>query len=121
MAINEDYRQFEIVQELEAQARMLAHSTRTIPNPPDSYDLLGELGASLRTLEQVARQMGQWHSEVIDGEHYQGEDERGDGATGTIAAAAALDRAAAALDAASTAVNAAHSANGVVRWVGTER
>jgi len=119
MAINEDYRQLEIVQELEAQARTLVHSTRTVPNPPDSYDMLAELGAALSALEQVARQLGRWHREVIDGDHYQGEDERGDGATGTIEAAAALDRAATALHAASAAVSDAHSANGVVRWIGT--
>src|SRR5690625_4671046 len=119
MAINEQYRQLEIVQELEAQARALAHSTRAIPNPPDSYDMLAELGAALSAIEQVAQQIGWWHREVVDGEHYQGEDERGDGATSTIAAAAALDRAAAALHAASTAVSDAHSANGVVRWIGT--
>ncbi|HOV99897.1 MAG TPA: hypothetical protein PLY19_00350, partial [Rhodoglobus sp.] len=55
-------------------------------------------------------------SAVVDCQHYAGEDNRGDGATGTVTAAAELHRAAAALGAASEALRAAHSANGVVRW-----
>lgn len=46
---------------------------------------------------------------------------RGDGATGTVTAAANLEQAATALDAASAALEAAHSANGVVRWFETEK
>jgi len=120
MTIIEENRQLETVQALEEHARTLAHFTRTVPNPPDSYDMLAELGSALSALEQVVRQIGTWHRRAVDGAHYEGEDERGDGATGTIAAAAALDRAATALNAASIAVNQAHSANGLVRWISTE-
>lgn len=87
-----------------------------VPAPFDSYTLLGELTATVDDLEQVCRQLGAWHSNVVDGKHYAGEDARGDGVTGTVTAAAELERAAAALDATSAALRAAHSANGVVRW-----
>lgn len=55
------------------------------------------------------------------GTHYEGEDDRGDGATGTVTAAAGLRQAATALSEATQALMAAHSANGVVRWYDTPR
>lgn len=119
MAINEEHRQVEVARDLSAQARTLAHSTRNVPAPSDSYTLLGELTATIDDLEQVCRQLGAWHTRAVDGKHYAGEDARGDGATGTVTAAAELTRAAAALTEASSAVRAAHSANGVVRWFDT--
>lgn len=119
MAINEEHRQVEVASELEELARTLAHSTRNVPVPSDSYRLLGELRATVDDLEQVCRQLGGWHGRVVDGTHYAGEDDRGDGATGTITAAAELEVAAAALSRASTALGAAHFANGVVRWFDT--
>lgn len=116
MAINEQYRQLEVATALEGQARTLAHSTRDVPSPPESYDMLGELRSTLDLLEQVTRQLAAWHKRAIDGQHYAGEDETGDGGTATIVAAAALEQAAAAIAAASAAMNTAHSANGKVRW-----
>ena len=47
MAINEEQRQLEIAAEVEELARALAHSTRDLPHPRDSYRLLGELGATI--------------------------------------------------------------------------
>lgn len=76
---------------------------------------------TIADLEQVCRQLAEWHRRVVDGTHYEGEDSRGDGATGTVTAAANLEQAATALDAASAALEAAHSANGVVRWFETEK
>lgn len=119
MAVNEQHRQVEIAQELSDNARTLAHSTRDVPAPSASYTLLGELASTVDDLEQVCRQLSSWHARVVDGTHYEGEDERGDGGTGTVAAAAELERAAAALNEASAALREAHSANGVVRWFGT--
>ena len=116
MTVNEQHRQIEVARDLSAHARTLAHSTRDVPSPFDSYTLLGELTSAVDDLEQVCRQLGTWHASVVDGKHYAGEDERGDGATGTVIAAAELERAAAALGSASAALRAAHSANGVVRW-----
>lgn len=119
MAENEEHRQVEVARDLSAQARTLAHSTRDIPAPSDSYILLGDLVATIDDLEQVCRQLAAWHSRVVDGLHYAGEDNRGDGATGTVTTAAELQRAAAALNTASEALRTAHSANGVVRWFDT--
>ena len=116
MARNEEERQVEVIEALETKARTLAHSTRDVPNPPDSYTLLAELAATLSHLQQVCDQLGAWHRRVVDGVEYEGEDDRGDGVTGTIAAATALDQAAKALRTAGAAVGSAHTANGVVRW-----
>ena len=116
MTVNEQHRQIEVARDLSAHARTLAHSTRDVPTPFDSYTLLGELTSAVDDLEQVCRQLGTWHASVVDGKHYAGEDERGDGATGTVTAAAELERASAALGSASAALRAAHSANGVVCW-----
>lgn len=116
MAVNDETRQIQIAAEMQEHARTLAHSTRRVLVPSDSYRLVGELRATVDDLEQVCRQLGEWHTNVVDGEHYQGEDERGDGGTGTVAAAAGLDRAATALAAASAALSEAHSANGAIRW-----
>ena len=116
MAVNEEGHQVEVASELAESARTLAHSTRNVPVPSHSYSLLGELRATVDSLEQVCRQLSAWHADVVDGVHYEGEDNRGDGATGTVTAAADLEHAAAALDAASVALGQAHTANGVVRW-----
>lgn len=116
MAINEQGRQLKVAREAEEQLRTLAHSTRDVPHPIDSYSMLGELTASADHMEQVCRQLAAWHERVVDGTHYDGEDERPDGASRTVMTAAELHRAAAAFDAASTALREAHAANGVVRW-----
>ena len=117
--INEEHKQVEVARELEALAKTLAHSTRDIPTPSDSYALLAELATTIESIEQGCRQIAARQERAFDGTHYFGEDERGDGGTGTVTAADELRRAAAALDVASTAVRAAQSANGVVRWVDT--
>jgi len=116
MAVNEEQRQRAVAVELAEVARTLAHSTRDVPAPSESYSMLGELTATLADLEQVCLQLAAWHERVIDGVHYEGEDSRGDGATGTVTAAAELERAATALASAEAALRQAHSANGVVRW-----
>lgn len=118
MVTNQQDRQVEIAGELEEAARTLAHSTRTVPSPFDSYRLLGELAATVDHLEQTCTQLAAWHRGVVDRQHYVGEDNRGDGATGTITAAAELDAAVEALARAADALRAAHAANGVVRWIG---
>lgn len=96
MAENEDYRQNQVAREVEQNARTLAHSTRDVPTPSDSYALLGESGATVDHLEQVCR----WHAAAQEPEYFEGEDARGDG-TGTATAAAELDSASAALATAS--------------------
>lgn len=118
MTVNAEHRQVELAAEAEAATRSLAHSTRDVPNPIDSYRLLSELGPTVDHLQQVSRQLAAWHRHVVDGQEYRGEDESGDGVTGTLEAAEQLEAAATALQQAGDALRAAHSANGVVRWVG---
>ena len=43
MAVNDEGRQIEIADELAEVARTLAHSTRAVPRPSDSYELLASL------------------------------------------------------------------------------
>lgn len=114
MAINEEQRQLEIAAEVEELARALAHSTRDVPHPRDSYRLLGELGATIDHLAQVIDQLGKWHSRTEDGTHYDGED--GDGTGSARAAGDELTAAANMLRLASSHVHRAHGHNGVVRW-----
>lgn len=66
MVTNEEAGQVRIAGELEERARMLAHSTRSVPVPSDSYFLLGELRATVDDLEQVCRQLGAWHAPARD-------------------------------------------------------
>lgn len=85
MAINEETRQLDIAGELEATARTLAHSTRAVPKPSDSYRLLGELSATADHLAQLAT----WHAATQDGTHYDGEDEGSNGSPQLAAASCA--------------------------------
>lgn len=114
MAINEEGRQLEIAREAEELLRTLAHSTRDVPNPRDSYSMLGELGSIIDHVAQVCDQLASWHSRVEDGKHFEGED--GGRSGSPLAAAAELNAAADALKLAANQVNGAHSHNSVVRW-----
>lgn len=113
--MNDESRQTEVAGEVEAAARQLAHSTRSVPNPPDSCQLVGSLGASASHLAQVAEQLARWHDHVSEGVEHDGEDEQGNG-TGVRVAAEALHQAAAALKNAAAHIYTAHSASSVVRW-----
>ena len=108
MAMNEEHRQVEVAEETAAKARTLAHSTRNVPIPLDSYQLLAELVDTLSSLEQVCRQLGAWHTRAAS-----------DGITEGQAAATAADelnRSAAALDEARERISAAWAANGSLHW-----
>ena len=72
--------------------------------PTESFSMLGELTATLADLEQICRQLAAWHERVINGLQHEGEDSRGDGATGIVTAAAELERVATALASAETAL-----------------
>ena len=120
MSVNEEGRQREIADELAEVARTLAHSTRTVPHPSDSYELLASLRSAQDSLTQVYTQLAAWHGAAVDGTHYNGEDGHGIPglpAAGTFGQATALlnmaaDSAAKAADL----VDKAQSANAVVRW-----
>lgn len=114
MAINEEQRQLEVAREAEELLRNLAHSTRDVPNPQDSYPMLGELGAIIAHLAQVTNQLASWHNRAEDGTHYEGED--GDSTGSARAAAVELTTAVSALNLAANHVGRAHTRNGVVRW-----
>lgn len=110
MAINEQGQQLDVAREAEELLRTLAHSTRDVPNPRDSYSMLGELGAIIDHVAQVCDQFASWHNRVEDGTHYEGEE------GSARAAAVELTTAAGALRLASNHVGHAHSHNAVVRW-----
>lgn len=117
MAINQEGRQIEIANELVEAARTLAHSTRTIPNPSDSYELLGALVAAQEALAQVYAQVSHWHGKAVAGTHYNGVD--GPNVSDTTApahVAQLLAGAAASATRAANQVSEAHSINGVIRW-----
>lgn len=118
MAINQQHRQAQLVTELAEATRTLAQSTRDVSNPANSYAMLGDLANTIDGLEQVCHQLGAWHARVVNGTHYNGEDDH-DGTPGVTVAAAQLERAAASLDIASRAIRAAHSGNAYIRWHNT--
>jgi hypothetical protein len=120
MSVNEEGRQIEIADELVEVARTLAHSTRTVPHPSNSYELLASLRSAQESLAQVYAQLAAWHEAAVDGTHYNGEDGHGIpgipavGASGQ--APALLNMAAASATKAADLVSKAQSANAVVRW-----
>lgn len=116
MSINEAYRQAEVAAEVEEAARTLAHSTRAVPNPADSYDMLGEMARTTDHLEQVAQQLARWHASAFEDGRIHPDSEVHAARANTHLAAEALTRAAEALGSAAAELRAAHSANGAVRW-----
>lgn len=117
MVVNEETRQVGIAAEVEELTRTLAHSTRAVPKPSESYPLLRELSATADHLAQVLAQLANWHAAVQDGTHYDGEDEGQVG--GPQRAAAELTRAAREMKAAADDISLAHVSNSFVRWYET--
>jgi hypothetical protein len=99
MADNDELGQVHTAEKLEAAARDLVRLTREVLRPSDSHALLGNLTTAQESLAQVYVQLAEWHSQVVQGVHYAGEEES---ARSGKAAAEALNR--------------AHSANGLARW-----
>lgn len=114
MAINEEERQLEVAREVEELTRTLAHSTREVPHPNDSYNMLGELGSIIDHVTQVCNQLAAWHRRVEDGTHYDGEE--GGRLDSAHDVANDLTTAAGALRLASNHIHHAHARNGVIRW-----
>ena len=103
--------------ELADIARILAHAARAIERPYDSYLLLGCLTATQRSLGQVYDQLATWHSNVVDGVEYNGEDGCAAGcAPGVARAELGLRDAAQFAGIVEDAHMQAHNANSVVRW-----
>ncbi len=95
--------------------RGLAHATRVFENPADTYAVLGDLLAGVRSLRQVLDQLATAHVTHRVRAH----DDSGDqaaGATSALATTAELQQAAALVDAVHDRVDAAMSASGRIAW-----
>lgn len=95
--------------------RGLAHATRILDDPTDTYSVLGDLLAGLRSLRQVVDQLATAHLTHRVRAH----DDDGDqtaGATCALAATAELQQAVALLDGVHYRVDAALSQSGRIAW-----
>ena len=95
--------------------RALAHASRTFADPEDTYQMVGELLGTLRSLEQVLEQVAAAHvlhqdkAFLDNGDHEAGVDE-------AWAAANALRRAAELVQSAETAVDQASQHSSYIAW-----
>ncbi|MBM7828002.1 MULTISPECIES: hypothetical protein [Micrococcales] len=95
--------------------RGLAHATRTFADPADTYAVLGDLLAGVRSLRQVLDQLAAAHI----GGRSRAHDDAGNqtaGATAALAAADELHQAGTLLDAVHDRVDAAMSQSGRIAW-----
>ena len=95
--------------------RGLAHASRAFEDPADTYAVLGDLLAGVRSLRQVLDQLATAHFTNRVRAH----DDAGDqtaGATYALAATAELQQAAALLDGVHDRVDAALGASGRIAW-----
>ena len=67
--------------------RCLAHATRTFDEPSQTYDVIGDLLGSIRSLQQVLEQVGAAHLDHRD----RARSEAGDRAVGAVHASRAAD------------------------------
>ena len=95
--------------------RGLAHATQSIPEPGESYAVLGSLHAGLASLRQAVDQLADLHDRHAPIAATSGPGELGRAVAAEIAAAE-LREAAAFLDRASGRVSAAWSHNGRIVW-----
>ena len=95
--------------------RALAHASRAFADPADTYQVVGELLGTLRSLEQVLEQLAAAHvlhqdkAFLDNGDHEAGVDE-------AWAAANALRRAAELVQSAETAVDQASQHSSYIAW-----
>ena len=95
--------------------RGLAHATRVFEDPADTYAVLGDLLAGVRSLAQAVNQLATAHVTHRVRAH----DDAGDqaaGATNALTATTELQQAAALLDAVHDRVDAAMAASGRIAW-----
>ncbi|GAA2963285.1 aminotransferase class IV [Microbacterium schleiferi] len=101
--------------EVSEALRGLAHASRVFEDPADTYAVLGDLLAGVRSLRQVLDQLATAHVTHRVRAH----DDAGDqaaGATNALTATAELQQAAALLDAVHDRVDAAMAASGRIAW-----
>lgn len=95
--------------------RALAHASRAFRDPADTYQVVGELLGTLRSLEQVLEQVAAAH--VRDqGRAFLDNGDRSGGLIEADSAARALRRAAAAIGQAERAVDVASQRSGRIAW-----
>ena len=101
--------------ETRQRVRALAHASRAFADPEDTYQMVGELLGTLRSLEQVLEQVAAAHvlhqdkAFLDNGDHEAGVDE-------AWAAANALRRAAELVQSAETAVDQASQHSSYIAW-----
>lgn len=101
--------------EASAALRGLAHATRTFDNPAETYPVLGELLAGVRSLRQVLDQLATAHINGRSRAHNDAGSQPA-GATAALAAADELHQAGTLLDAVHDRVDAAMSHSGRIAW-----
>lgn len=99
---------------LSEAARELAHTTRGLDRPSDSYIVLGNLTSGTRSMQQSIQQLAQWHRTTQPDVHYSGGHD--ESTTGVLAAATALEEAMELAEELEKALSRAHNANGAIRW-----
>lgn len=95
--------------------RGLAHASRVFEDPADTYAVLGDLLAGVRSLRQALDQLATAHVTNRVRAHDDAEDQTA-GATDALAATAELQQAAALLDGVYDRVDAAMAASGRIAW-----
>jgi hypothetical protein len=101
-------------QRMAEAARQLAHGTRDLENPSDSYAVLSNLVDTQRFIEQVLRQLAEWHRATAADRHYAASHD--ESTLGIMTAVAELDLAAQQADGLQETLSRAHGGNSVVRW-----
>jgi hypothetical protein len=97
-----------------AAARQLAHETRDLVVPSDSYVILGNLVEAQRSIEQVLRQLAEWHrSAAAERPYIAGNDES---TIGIMTAVTELDLGAQQAEGLRETLSRATGGNSVVRW-----
>ncbi|MGO3151919.1 MAG: hypothetical protein ACTIJJ_04750 [Galactobacter sp.] len=95
--------------------RGLAHASRVFENPADTYTVLGDLLAGVRSLRQVLDQLATAHADN-QVRAYDDAENQGVGASHALAAADELRQAAALLDGVHDRLDAAMGASGRIAW-----
>jgi hypothetical protein len=105
---------FHAAARLAQAAQDLARATRSLDAPSDSYSILGNLADTQRSIEQVLKQLAEWHRSTAAGRHFsEGHDES---TLGIMTAVAELDLATQQADGLQETLSRASGGNSVVRW-----
>ncbi|MFC9352941.1 hypothetical protein [Arthrobacter sp. NPDC057013] len=99
---------------LAAAAKDLARATRRLDQPSDSYAVFGDLLDAQRSLEQVLRQLAEWHRSTVKGVHYA--DHHEESTLGVMTASEELDLAAQQAEGLNETLSRAYGGTSVVRW-----